>query len=202
MKSNKKGFTLIELLAVIVILGVLLAIAIPSVTKYINVSKKSTYIDNVQSYAMAAKNQATIGTYKYPVNNNEATVIHFSSIVNYLDKGGKTSSYGSEFVDNNSFVVIANEGSAEDPNYQMYIAAIDKENYGVGVIATDKSITAQAIAYNDLKNDNIVQITSGTGASLGTSNGKKTITVTNITASTTKNKTFTVTTECDNTGCK
>ena len=35
MKLNKKGFTLIELLAVIVILGVLLAIAIPSVTKHI-----------------------------------------------------------------------------------------------------------------------------------------------------------------------
>ena len=32
---KKKGFTLIELLAVIVILGLLIAIAIPSVTKYI-----------------------------------------------------------------------------------------------------------------------------------------------------------------------
>ena len=36
MKKNKKsGFTLIELLAVIVILGILMIIAVPSVIKYI-----------------------------------------------------------------------------------------------------------------------------------------------------------------------
>ena len=191
MKLNKKGFTLIELLAVIVILRVLLAIAIPSVTKYINVSKKSTYIDNVQSYAMAAKNQATIGTYKYPVNKNEATVVYFSSIVEHLDKGGKTSSYGSEFEKDNSFVVIANEGTAEDPKYEMYIAAIDADNYGIGVIA-NKVITAKAIAYNDLKNDNIVQITSGNGLSL-TAGSTTSVEVTNITNGTTSSKTFTVT---------
>ena len=42
--NNKKGFTLVELLAVIVILGVLTAIAVPSV---LEISKKiKNYITN------------------------------------------------------------------------------------------------------------------------------------------------------------
>ena len=40
---KNKGFTLVELLAVIVILGVILAIAIPSITSLINSSKQSGF---------------------------------------------------------------------------------------------------------------------------------------------------------------
>ena len=51
--KNKKGFTLIELLAVIVILGLLMAIAIPSVTKYITQSRKKTLTTTIGNYASA-----------------------------------------------------------------------------------------------------------------------------------------------------
>ena len=54
--KNKKGFTLIELLAVIVILGLLMAIAIPSVTKYITESRKKTLTTTIGNYIGALVN--------------------------------------------------------------------------------------------------------------------------------------------------
>lgn len=57
MKNNKKGFTLIELLAVIIILGVLMIIAIPSVTTYIQNSRKSAYVDTAVAYVDAVRNK-------------------------------------------------------------------------------------------------------------------------------------------------
>ena len=61
-KTNKKkmGFTLIELLAVIVILGLLLAIAIPSVTRYITQSRKKTVVSSIDGYISSAVNSVNV----------------------------------------------------------------------------------------------------------------------------------------------
>ena len=58
---NKKGFTLIELLAVIIILGILMIIAIPSVTKYINDSRKNSYIGTAKEMVAGARNMVNDG---------------------------------------------------------------------------------------------------------------------------------------------
>lgn len=48
MKNNKQGFTLVELLAVIVILAVILAIAVPSISSMITNAKKNSFEANVE----------------------------------------------------------------------------------------------------------------------------------------------------------
>lgn len=58
--NNKKGFTLIELLAVIVILAILVMVAIPAVTKYLNAARQGTYVDNARSAISAVRNDVII----------------------------------------------------------------------------------------------------------------------------------------------
>ena len=49
-KLNRAGFTLIELLAVITIMGILMLVAIPSVSRTIENSRRDTFMDNALIY--------------------------------------------------------------------------------------------------------------------------------------------------------
>lgn len=92
--KNTRGFTLIELLAVIIILGVLMIIAIPSVTEYIQQSRKNAYVNTAVQYISAAQNLVNSNTdlnlfdtevlYLIPVGHNKNT----SCIT--LEKGGQS----------------------------------------------------------------------------------------------------------------
>ena len=94
-KKKNKAFTLIELLAVIIILGILMIIAIPSVTTYINNSRKSAYVNTAREIISGARNFVNEG--KISMYDPNATYYIKSSCIN--TENGQKTPYG-EFVDN------------------------------------------------------------------------------------------------------
>jgi len=87
MKNKNKGFTLIELLAVIVILGLLMAIAIPSVTRYITQSRKKTAVSTMGNYMSAVVNEVNDLEYTFTGSNTiYAVPIECVSV----ERGGKS----------------------------------------------------------------------------------------------------------------
>lgn len=53
--KNKNGFTLIKLLAVITIMGILMMVAIPTISRTIENSRKDPFIDTAKKYADSSK---------------------------------------------------------------------------------------------------------------------------------------------------
>ena len=122
---RSKGFTLIELLAVIVILGVIMLIAIPSVTGYITSSRKNSFastganiIDAVRKYAITAN-----GLPNYTGDKVVYRVVDENGkIAVKLDSGGTKSAFGAAWIAGYNYVVIE---ATDNNNYNYYYAGYD-----------------------------------------------------------------------------
>ena len=119
-KSTKKAFTLIELLAVIIILGVLMIIAIPSVTRYIQDSRKNAYITTAHNFIDSARVMANSG--ELPMYDPETTYYIPKECIS-LEKGGD-SPFG-EFTD--AYVVVTYNGKG----YDYYWTSNDVTHNGI-----------------------------------------------------------------------
>lgn len=59
LRRNKKGFTLVEVIVVLVILAILIAIAVPSVMKYIDDANEAKYLAEARAAYIATEAELT-----------------------------------------------------------------------------------------------------------------------------------------------
>ena len=136
---NQKGFTLIELLAVIVILGLLMALAIPAVTRYITQSRRKTIVTSIDGYVRSvsiAVNDNNYGPmsdgktlYYIPVSNKS------EDSCTSMEKGG-LDPFGNWL---KAYVVV--HYNAEEYSYDYYFTFIDDAGYGMALTKSDEIST-------------------------------------------------------------
>ena len=180
-KLNKKGFTLIELLAVITIMGVLMIVAIPTVSRTIENTRRDTFLDTAKQYVNGIKTmwvsdslecQTTAGGATYTLASGLTTGSYYVKIDSsktsgigsgteypiILESGGK-SSWASKNV--KGFVKVTVAGS--DIKTQTYSIRLTDGTHGI--VDTNK-------VHTNLKRGNVVvnstdaATEAGTGATL------------------------------------
>ncbi|WP_010678297.1 prepilin-type N-terminal cleavage/methylation domain-containing protein [Bacillus timonensis] len=97
--KNQKGLTLVELLAVVVILGIISAIAVPSIGNVIENSKKDAHIANAQQIANAAKLAKASGLKNASGNTESYTLDELieGGFLDEIPKSPTNSSYNSTY---------------------------------------------------------------------------------------------------------
>ncbi len=144
-KLNQAGFTLIELLAVITIMGILMMVAIPSVSRVIENSRRDTFMNTAKSYLNQVRNEVLAdniacggtdasalgeGTYYFPISTGSefGGGTYKQQTIDLMEKGGK-SAWGNGDV--YGYIVWKKTSSGSQMKTSYYAALWDKNNHGL-----------------------------------------------------------------------
>lgn len=125
--KNNKGFTLIEILAVVIILGILMIIAIPSVSEYISNSRDSSFITSAEKFIDAAI--ADINAREYLVTNPDYT--YYIPTKCLQTDNGDESPYGTW---EQSYVVVTYK------NTKNYYYFVGRDSSDHGILLTNREL--------------------------------------------------------------
>ena len=143
---GRKGFTLIELLAVITIMGILMLVAIPAVSRTIENSRRDTFATLAKQYITTVRNavladelkcgsagaEKTVGsmpngTYYFKINTSGTDYVA-TQTADIMEKVGK-SSWGN--ADVNGYVKWVKTADGEKTKTTYSIALVDTGKHGI-----------------------------------------------------------------------
>ena len=163
---GRKGFTLIELLAVITIMGILMLVAIPAVSRTIENSRRDTFATLAKQYITTVRNavladelecgpepRKTVGsmpngTYYFKINTAPQTgdnVYISSQTSDIMEKVGK-SSWGN--ADVSGYVQWTKTAVGEKTKTTYSIALVDTGKHGIASSTLEESITRTNVVTN------------------------------------------------------
>lgn len=150
--NNKKGFTLIELLAVIVILAILVMVAIPAVTKYLNAARQGTFADNAKAAIDTVRNDVIMYGFGYAGSgaSTDGNVMTYDkgAINGLLEKDLTTSPFGGPYTQ--ASITVTQEKvdttCTDDCEYKFTyrMCLIDNTGHGFGY-SEENSITDKKV---------------------------------------------------------
>ena len=134
--KSKKGFTLVELLATILILGIIMIIAIPAVSKYIMGSRESAYVTSINKYAEEARNEINGRIYTL---KREDTIYYIPTKCLKIENKDE-SPYGTML---ESYVAVTYKKGGE---YTYYYVGRDDTGHGIGELTKVSEIDESTLS--------------------------------------------------------
>lgn len=161
--NKKNGFTLIEVVAVIIIIGVVMLIAVPSVLEYIRNSDDEAYASNAMAYVETVRAEYSMEEYGDLLDIDEIMIVPIKNITLEKSDGGE-SPYGAYDYDK-CYVLITRERNG----YQYYVTMSDVSGFGInhkGVNELNKSAVEENIgdtivSWNTYVNPNFPLVLNG-----------------------------------------
>ncbi|WLR50087.1 type II secretion system protein [Bacillus tianshenii] len=133
--KNNRGLTLIELLAVIVILGIIAAIAVPSIGNIIDNSKRDAHIANAEQMVSAARLAKAANVMSADGDSDATNDVVGTYTMKGLVKEGflenvpEAPGNAGAYVEASSKVVVSEETSSNKDVYTVSLDSEDKDYY-------------------------------------------------------------------------